>query len=524
MKKIVSILLAIMLVAGLAACGGGSSDDPNVGTWNAVSASMMGIDMEVADLFEDGVTLELKANGKFTLSVDGEKGNGKWEYGGDAINFSASDADMTGTVKDGMLTLTNLLGMGVDVTFEKEGGYPAGQTSGQTAPSDAGYYAIYSIIEAGEAYDSESLKEMGIDYYVQLNEDGTAIISTDSLTEGTWIPGKISYKEDGEDVVSNYTLEGDLLTIELGDADIQLVFKRTDKGGAAPSAANSGPDNLNALQNWWNGDWYGYIYLPTADGAWEELEDGWWDCFATIDSDANGTGSIFLWDDGGELGDVTLQITEHGVSDVGVAMSESGHFNKMVIEHADWIIDPGTNTQPYEHLIIIDGTFEDPDGDEYGGFMYEIWLRPWGMLWDDAAEEDLPPGYYSWYLDRYTGPMPTMEEFLSGTDPQPATGGTGSTGGDASGNPLVGIWLAEGDGAGGTANKDYVYEFKADGTGVYTIFGDVRPFTYAVDGNSIDIVYYPGTKDESEDSFEFELDGDSLTITTWIDTKVYTRQ
>ena len=107
----------------------------------------------------------------------------------------------------------------------------------------------------------------------------------------------------------------------------------------------------------------------------------------------------------------------------------------------------------------------------------------------------------------------------------PATvGGPGRTGGDASGNPLEGIGLAEGDGAGGTANKDYVYEFKADGTGVYTIFGDVRPFTYAVDGNSIDIVYYPGTKDESEDSFEFELDGDSLTITTWIDTKVYTRQ
>ena len=104
-------MLALVLVAGLAACGGGGSDDPNVGTWNAVSASMMGIEMEVADLFDGGVTLELKSNGKFTINVDGEKSSGKWEYNGDTINFTASDADMTGTVKDGMLTLTDLLGI-----------------------------------------------------------------------------------------------------------------------------------------------------------------------------------------------------------------------------------------------------------------------------------------------------------------------------------------------------------------------------------------------------------------------------
>ncbi|MDL2214256.1 DUF5640 domain-containing protein [Clostridia bacterium OttesenSCG-928-O13] len=522
MKKVVSILLALVLVIGLAACGGGKSDDPNVGMWNAVSASMMGIDMEIDELFESGVTLELKANGKFTIDVDGEKGNGKWEYDGDTLKFSASDADMTGTVEDGMLTLTNLLGMGIDITFEKEGGYTTGAAEGaQNTSSDAGYYVIDSITEDGETYDSESLKEMGIAYYVLLNEDGSAEICTDSVIQATWTPGKLRYKEDGEDVVSNYTLDKDLLTIELGDG-ITLVFKRSDTTppSQAPGGASTA-DNLNALQQWWNGSWYGYIYLPTADGAWEELEDGWWDCFATIDSDASGTGSIFLWDDGGELGNVELQITEYGVGDAGVAMSEGGHFNKMEIGHADWIIDPGTNTQTYEHLIIIDGTFEDPDGSEYGGFMYEIWLRPWGMLWDDASEEDLPPGYYDWYLDRYTGPMPTMDEFLSGTAPQPDTSGTG---GDASGNPLVGTWLAEGDGAGGTANKDYVYEFRADGTGVYTIFGDARPFTYEIDGNTINIVYYPGTTDESEDTFEFELDGDTLTITTWIDTKVYTRQ
>lgn len=530
MKRIGSLLLALALLLSLAACGGGGeSDDPNVGMWNAVSASMMGMDMEIADLFEDGVTLELTAGGKFTIDVDGEKGRGKWKYNGDAIAFTASDADMTGTVKDDRLTLTNLLGMGVDLTFEKEGGYTktAGAAPAPTAAGDAGYYKIDSIVEDGETYDAALLKELGVAYYILLNEDGTMRISTDSVTDGTWVPGKLQYQEDGEDVVSRYALDGDLLSIEIDGADMKLIFKRSD--GTPPSHTAQAPgqpaaNDLNVLQQWWNGDWYGYFYLSTADGVWEELEDGYWDCFATIDSDAEGVGNIFLWDDGGELGDVTLQITEYGVSDAGVAMSESGTFNAEEIGHADWIIDPGTNTQDYEHLIIIDGTFEDSRGGDYGGFTYEIWLRPWGMLWGDVAKEDLPPDYYDWYLDHYKGAMPTMDEFVSGAGAKPDTDSAGSTGGTAHDGPLVGTWLAEGTGAGGTKNKDYVYEFKADGTGIYTIFGDARPFIYEVSGNSFHIIFHPGTSDESSDDYEFEVDGNTLTITTWIDTKVYTRQ
>ncbi|MDL2294506.1 DUF5640 domain-containing protein [Ruminococcaceae bacterium OttesenSCG-928-D13] len=524
MKKTASILLVLVLVIGLAACGGGKSDDPNVGNWNAVSATMLGIEMEVDDLFESGVTLEIKANGKFTLNVDGEKGSGKWEYAGSTIKMTASGVEMTGTIENGTLTLNNLLDMGMDITFEKEGGYTGGVAAPAAtgAAGDAGYYVVDTLTDGDTTIEREQLLELGLDWYILLNEDGTAQVDFDDVMPGTWKEGTIDLGDAG---VLDYAIKGDVMTLEI-DGEAMTLRRSSDTPPAPASTRRKTPtgDNLNALQQWWNGDWYGFIYLPTADGAWESLEDGWWDCFATIDSDAMGKGSIFLWDDGGELGSVSLQITENGVSAAGAAMSESGHFNKMEIGHADWIIDPGTNTQPYDHLIIIDGTFEDPDGSEYGGFMYELWLRPWGMLWDDADEEDQPPGYHDWYLDRFTGLMPTMDEFLSGTALQPATGGTGSTGGNASGNPLVGTWMAEGDGAGGTVNKDYVYEFKADGTGVYTIFGDARPFTYVASGNSIDIVYYPGTKDESEDTFEFELEGDTLKITTWIDTKVYARQ
>ena len=45
-------------------------------------------------------------------------------------------------------------------------------------------------------------------------------------------------------------------------------------------------------------------------------------------------------------------------------------------------------------MICIDGWYEDGD-DEYH---YEIYLRPWGLYWDDAGEDFLPYSYTDWYL------------------------------------------------------------------------------------------------------------------------------
>ena len=57
-----------------------------------------------------------------------------------------------------------------------------------------------------------------------------------------------------------------------------------------------------------------------------------------------------------------------------------------------------------DHVICLHGSFTDENGDS---FNYEIYLRPWGMEWEDVRALDttaLPysnmmPGYYdSWYL------------------------------------------------------------------------------------------------------------------------------
>lgn len=122
MKKVTGILLAALMVFGLTACGGGGGepDNPRVGTYEGVSVSMMGIELGTEEVFEKGVTLELKNKGKCTLTVDGDGGSGKWTLEGDTIHITGGGADEYGTfTSETELVLENLQGSGVDIKFAK---------------------------------------------------------------------------------------------------------------------------------------------------------------------------------------------------------------------------------------------------------------------------------------------------------------------------------------------------------------------------------------------------------------------
>ncbi len=82
-------------------------------------------------------------------------------------------------------------------------------------------------------------------------------------------------------------------------------------------------------------------------------------------------------------------------------------------------------------------------------------------------------------------------------------GGSGSaTGSGASTAAIVGEWEYEFGG--------YVYEFKEDGTGTYTVGSDsVMNFTYKEDGKTLSLLY-DGMSVPTE--FEYTLDGDTLNI------------
>ena len=159
----------------------------------------------------------------------------------------------------------------------------------------------------------------------------------------------------------------------------------------------------DALLDWWNGAWYGWWTMTGCSGAYESMAGQWWDACAVIDIGLDYTGTVTIWDEDYSRADPMLQasvtLNSAGVGEHGTVMSESGYFTNLPLEHADWIVDPAINSRfpDVENMICIEGWYEDGEDE----FYYEVYLRPWGQLWDDFAADypdDIPYYYDDWYL------------------------------------------------------------------------------------------------------------------------------
>lgn len=123
---VLAIILAIVLISALGGKGDkNTASDPNLGLYTATTAEMWGMEMDISDLFEKGVSVELKENGKCDLNVNGDKGSGKWTLAGDKFHVKGCGVECDGTLSKGVMVWENVLDMGVTLTFEKEGGFSA---------------------------------------------------------------------------------------------------------------------------------------------------------------------------------------------------------------------------------------------------------------------------------------------------------------------------------------------------------------------------------------------------------------
>lgn len=191
----------------------------------------------------------------------------------------------------------------------------------------------------------------------------------------------------------------------------------------SPAAAEPAPtDEPESPYAWWEGDWYGWWCVYSADGIYEDMEDVAWDAYARIELSGPEAGYIEIWDT--ETGDGDYVATcgvsfGQGVTEHGRMMSESGAFYgtgawlydppmpSAVLGHADWIVDPGASTiSQFGDMIEIEGRYEDPE-DEDNHIDYYIFLRPWGTEWEDVRNgdtepciyDDMMPLYYDeWYI------------------------------------------------------------------------------------------------------------------------------
>ena len=430
---IIGIVLGVIIlgVIGLVVLGGMSRGGT---VYNCTGVSMSGLTMTSEEVFDGPSTLTLKDNGKGQIDLGGTKSGVKWTQNGEQLEVIIEGETSTGTLKDGVITL-DLNGTGLIATFVQEGvTVPENNSNGKTEPepspapvpapapatdaSEAGYYKFSTgNVDASElGFDGLDLKPDGTGAFV-MSGIGLPIV---------WSEGKISFAGtdvSAEDEAIPFTVSGDTLTISYGDD--YLDFGRDPAGAPEYTLLDEeffgeiDPDPLTALQQeWWAGDWYGWWIILDSEGYWADYDGDWWDCAAKISFDEDDEVLLEIWDEDGSYDEglmlMIYAILGEGSTDAGSLTCDQGMFWDYELGYADVIIDPGESVvSDFDHMIEITGHYIDPEND--GSFDFAIYLRPWGMDWEDVREydeNDLPYAYDEWYLPliRKGDPMPNVIE------------------------------------------------------------------------------------------------------------------
>ena len=400
------VVLAALVVGLLFAFGGkNQGEEADWGRYDGVSCMVAGM-----DLGADGEWVELQKKGKATLGIMGDEYSAKWTLDGEDIVIKQGGDEFAGTLKNGVLEVDMA---GMVYTFKKEGAaaVPQGNQGGTTlkptdkepdAPENADGAVTYKLVSAsadGEEIPADILEMMGGGYIV-FNGDGTGTFAL--FGENNPINYDGTHMMAGDEKIA-YTLTDNGMEFAMDDGSA-FVLEITDEtpnlsaptsGGEMPEEPEEGgPVGIES----WSGDYYGYWVI---DSVWETNEDwveenAYWDCCASVDINADGTGTMTIWDEDftkdEPLAELDITVSEN--SGVARFCSEEGYFMSSPIEHADWLWY--TDGSEYDSMFVIDGQYEDGTED----FWYIINLRPWGYDWSDVEENDdlIPYYYYDWYL------------------------------------------------------------------------------------------------------------------------------
>ena len=427
---LVALAAIIYLVAGR---GGGktTADSADLGRYVARSGEMNGISISIDDLWDEGFTIELKEKGKAAINIDGEKGTAKWTLDGDRFTIKGSGVDCSGTLSNGVLTLENAMDSGVTLTFTRDGAElptavpiatPAVVEpvvpSANTSVADDGVLGVY-YADKGVAYGLDipisTMWENG--FSIELQESGKCVVAVDSSTgEGTWkLEGDaFTISADGLDLTG--TLSGGVLFLEnIMDTGVDLYF--TKDGSMIPAETTTDSDSA------WAGDYYGWWTVVDASGEYDD-EDVYlshaWDVCATIEDYGDGTGAIEIWDEDDD--DVAWADVRFGsgLTERGSMTSIRGKFYNADIKEGEWVIDPAEGMMSrFDGMLCISGRYVQPS-DPNSWIDYHIFLRPWGVKWDDVKDADtsdmiytdmMPVEYENWYLPLIEAGEPMPDSF-----------------------------------------------------------------------------------------------------------------
>ena len=387
MKRVILILLVLALLFSLCACGGGNEDV--LGRYECVGADWGDFAVD-----PDGEWIQLDNSGKGSLYM-GLELQMEWKLDGEKLTVQTKGLEDTyeGTLDDGVIVLD--FG-GTVYTFAKEGINVPAEESEPVAASPVGensdmmgWYRCIGSESGGVEMDPAG-------EWIEIESDTRGVVCiADQEYPFDWsFDGDVMNINEDAGVAYTASVENGVITLDTG---VVYFFEKVDSDAAAIE------DEDLVAQDYWNGDWYGWWKIDSGYGSYSDMDDGsyWYDCCATITVEEDGIGDIVLWDEDGSRDNPLAAVDiclGYGTTDYGCLTSGSGMFSDCSIEAADWIIDPGaSDVSDYDHMICIDGEYVSPTNEE-DSFYYLIYLRPWGMEWDDVEEENLPYYYSGWYL------------------------------------------------------------------------------------------------------------------------------
>ena len=401
------IVLVIALAVGLFSCigGGGDSDDPNLGIYNAVSCSYGGFEMSA-----EGEWLELKSGGKLKMNLMGEEYSGKWELDGESLTVTQAGDTYYGTLEDGVIELDLA---GLTYIYEKEATVqdnedPVAATDENDSKADneaAGpesgkkvYYIAVSGNANGAEMNESTLSQMG-GVSLVLNGDGTGTFNMFGQAD------EITY--DGSTITRyntpmEYTIDGDYLYLKVTDAMEFTMMTKMD-------AMNRPKEELTLDDiGYWEGDYYGWWVIDNVIEGNSDAEGNWWDCCMSLDINTDGSGTIVIWDEDYGKDDpiAEVEVTVTNYAGVTRIVSESGQFLGDPVEHADWLFY--SDATDYKDTLGFTATYED----DSTKMDCHFFLRQWGTIWDDVEEKDLPGFYDSWYLPLLNDSVTTAPETI----------------------------------------------------------------------------------------------------------------
>ncbi len=221
MKKLVGILLTGILAVSLSACGGSSvrADSEYEGTYISVAGEAMGMVLTGDDV--SGFSLDLQANGKGTMTVDEDSSSMKWQNDDTTLTITVEGEDMVAELGEDILIFDDMLGMGMKVTFAKEGTDAANPDNylPEEEKNMIGTWASSSVADVLGNDASADVDPAAVTIEFFSDHTAKATFNGTDLGESTWTLFSESGYFDDDYLLTKWSMAEDAIEVTYSDED-----------------------------------------------------------------------------------------------------------------------------------------------------------------------------------------------------------------------------------------------------------------------------------------------------------------